>query len=304
MLNKVKILKEIKKHKAKKIFVQIPEGLKTKALDLVGFLEKNGLTVYLSAETCYGACDLRDREAELLGCDLILHLGHSDMGIKTNTPVVYYEVRINYNPVPVLKKYTDLLKPYEKISLLTTVQFLSALEKAKEFLEKQGKTILMKKPNKAKYPGQVLGCDYSAAVENADCFLFIGSGEFHPLGLAERTEKPVFFLDVEKGIIKRMENRLYRIKFAGIEKCKELKRFGILVSVKPGQFNPNLAERIKKVLESKGKKAWILVFDEITPEKIMGLGLECLVNCACPRITEDVGLFKKPVLGPEDVEKL
>ena len=64
------------------------------------------------------------------------------------------------------------------------------------------------------------------------------------------------------------------------------------------------AEDIKKKLESKGKKAWILAMDQVTPEKIMGMKFDVLVNCACPRMNEDTKLFKKPILNPEDVDKL
>lgn len=304
MLWEKQLLNEIKKKKGRKIFLQVPEGLKTKALDLAGFLEKHGIQTFLCCETCYGACDLRDKEAKILGCDLLVHLGHSDMGIKSEVPVIYWECRMDLDPVPVLKKYLKILSSYQKISLFTTLQFLSSLEKAKGFLEKQGKTVLIGKPRKAKYPGQILGCDYSAVRPEADCYLFLGSGEFYPSGLVSKTNKPVFFLDMEKMELRRISDRFQRIRFARIERAKEMERFGVLVSTKPGQLNLKAAKETKKILESKGKKAWILVFDEITPEKLLGLNLECLVNCACPRITDDFEMFKKPVLSPEDVKLL
>ena len=42
----------------------------------------------------------------------------------------------------------------------------------------------------------------------------------------------------------------------------------------------------------------------IIPEKLLGLNLDILVNCACPRMNEDFKLFKKPILNPEDIESL
>ncbi|MEE9406305.1 MAG: diphthamide synthesis protein, partial [Candidatus Aenigmarchaeota archaeon] len=80
--------------------------------------------------------------------------------------------------------------------------------------------------------------------------------------------------------------------------------FGILISTKAGQMHLKQAEQAKKALREKGKKAWILVADQVTPEKLLGLNLDCLVNCACPRITEDVSLFKKPIITAEEATRI
>ncbi len=310
MLLSDKTLKKIRHSKAKKLLIQIPEGLKTRVLDIASELEAMGTEAIIYCEPCFGACDLRDNEARMLGCDLILHIGHSGMNLKTKTPVIYEEYRTDFNPLPILRRHLGRLKQYKNICLVTSLQYISALEKAGQFLEANGKRIYLKKPKSARYPGQVLGCDYSAALpleKDVDCFLFICSGRFHALGLAVKTNKPVLLLDIETGRFESMENereRAERIRFARIEKAKSCKNFGILVSTKPGQLNLRQAERAKSMLEKKGKNAWILAFDEIKPEKIMGMKLECLVNFACPRIWEDSELFKITVLNPEDIKKI
>ncbi|MCJ7817002.1 MAG: diphthamide biosynthesis enzyme Dph2 [Candidatus Aenigmarchaeota archaeon] len=294
------------KRKAKSVLLQLPEGLKMQALEIARTLEKSGAEILLSIETCYGACDILDRESKSLGCDLIIHVGHSEM-IKTQVPVIYEEYRIGYDPVPLLKKNLRYLENYKKICLLTTLQFISSLEPAKKFLESKGKKVLIGKPKVAKYPGQILGCDYSAAVPGSDCFLFLGSGKFHPLGVAMNVEKPVLFLDFETGKLENLEKekfKLMKIRAAQMEKAKEAKNFGILVSTKPGQQNLVLAEKSKKDLEKKGKSAWILIAREFAPEKLLGLKIDCLVDCACPRLAEDISLFRKPIIRPEDIGKL
>ncbi len=292
----------------KRIFLQIPEGLKPKAQELAKSLEKTGAKVFLSIEPCYGGCDIRDSEAERLGCDLIVHVGHSDFGIKTRVPVIYEEYRTEFDPVPVLEREIKIFEGFKSIGLITTVQYLSSLDKAKKFLEKHGKKIYIGKPRLAKYPGQILGCDYSSAksVENlVDCYLYIGTGEFHPLGLAMETEKPVFFLNAESGKIKRLETKKYRILRAlQVEKAKEAKNFGIFVSTKPGQARPELAERLKNMLEIAGKNVWILVADEISKAKLLGLNIEVIVNTACPRIRDDWKALGITVINPEDVEEV
>lgn len=301
---------KLKTQNAKKIFLQAPEGLKTRVLDIAESLEKTGFEVIIGCDPTYGACDLRDNEALSLGCDLLLHIGHSDFGVKSHLPVIYEPYEMEFDPLPLLKKHLPSLSPFQSISLLTTIQFEKILKPAQQFLEQQGKKILFVKQIRNQKEGLLLGCDWTAALplkEQVDCFLYIGSGKFHPLGLARMVSKPVLWLDIETGELKDLtkeKQRLEKVKAFHLEQAKESQRFGILLSVKEGQFFLKKAEELKKMLREKGKNAYLLVMDEISPAKIAGMKLEVLVNCACPRIDEDFSLFKKPILNPEDVYKI
>ncbi|MBN2202950.1 MAG: diphthamide biosynthesis enzyme Dph2 [Candidatus Aenigmarchaeota archaeon] len=278
--------------------LQIPDGLKNKALELA---DKHDAIIY--CESCYGACDICDSEAKALGCDEIIHYGHSKF-MESEIPVEYVEMRQEYDPRPVLQKDFEKIEG-DIIGLVSAVQYLGSLEKAREFLENNGKKALIGKGNYNN--GQILGCEVSAAKsieEVVDSFLYIGSGKFHPLGLAIKTKKPVFVLDVEGGKIEELDKTLFeKQKYAAIALSKDAKKFGILVSTKPGQKNIELAKKIKKELEEKGKKAYILVFNEIRPEKLLGISLDCYINTACPRVAiENRAEFKKPILNPDEME--
>lgn len=302
-------LNELKARGCRKVLLQIPEGLKTKAQEMSDILSGKGIEAVISVEPCFGACDLRDREAKALGCDAILHVGHSSLGVKADVPVIYEEYRRDFDPVPLLEKNLGQL-PYKSVGLVTTIQHIGSLDKAKSFLVKKGKAVHIGQPESARHPGQILGCDHSAALsveKDVDCFLYIGSGLFHPLGLAEKTEKPVLFLDIESGELRDLsEERLKRqkIRAANLAKASMSVNFGILISTKGGQMRMKEAEQTKKALEAKEKRAWMLAADQFTPEKLMGLSIDCLVNCACPRITEDVSLFRKPMITPEEATRL
>ena len=304
------IIEKLKNIKANKILIQFPEGLKMRIQDIANNLETNGFEILLCIESTFGACDIREYEANLLNCDAILHFAHTNFGVKSKIPVIYVPYAIDFNPLPLLEENIDKLKSYKNICIFTTSQFLHCLEKAKSCLESQGKEVLIGKHHRAGTEGQALGCDYSAALpfeKQVDCFLYLGSGYFHPIGLALKTSKPVLFLNFDNGKLidlKKEKTRLERIKAYNIEQAKEAKDFGILVSVKEGQLFLKMAERLKKKLKEKGRNAWILVSDEITPQKLMGLKLDVLVNCACPRIDEDFELFKKPILNPQDIDKI
>ena len=304
------ILEKIKERGAKKIFLQLPEGLRTKTQELADFLEKNGIETIISCEPMWGACDLKDHEGRMLGCDLLVHIGHTQFGdLESEIPVLYFPFKLEYNPLHVLKKDWKKIEKFKSFNLVSTAQHIDCLPVVKDFLEKQGKKVLsFGKPSISKQPGQILGCDQAVALEgDAECVLYVGSGKFHPLGIVRKTEKPVFVLSTDTDSVEdfsKDRDKFLKIKFAQIEKAKDAKNFGIVVSSKPGQMRIKQAEVVKKKLESMGKKAWILVMDFITKEKLMGLKLDILVNCACPRLDEDSHLFGMPILNTEDIGKL
>ncbi len=301
---------KLKELGARMVMIQAPEGLKMSLITFSKQLEKEGFEVLVSVEPCFGACDIRDMEAKALGCDALLHIGHTDFGVKPALPIVYEPFSIEYDPTKLLQKNMKELGKYKKICLMTTSQFLSSIDKAKELLAKNKIKAYTGEHTRAGTIAQALGCDYSAALpfeKNVDCFLYLGSGKFHPVGLAFRTTKPVLALDFEYNKLidyTKEGEKLRRIKAWHIEKAKDMRNFAIYISSKPGQMYTNLARHAKRKLEAKGKHVTIIVADMLTKEKIMGMEIDCIINCACPRIWEDFKLFGKIILNPEDVEEL
>ena len=76
-------------------------------------------------------------------------------------------------------------------------------------------------------------------------YLFLGSGDFHPIGLVLHTGKPLAMLDPYTGgatemSLERVE-RILRQRFGLINSVDEANSFGILIGEKPGQMRRNLA---------------------------------------------------------------
>ena len=72
-----KAVQEVKTRGAKKILVQLPEGLKTKVPEVVKVLEKEtGAEVIIWYGSCFGACDL-PLGLDVIGIDLMLQWGHN-----------------------------------------------------------------------------------------------------------------------------------------------------------------------------------------------------------------------------------
>jgi len=74
-----RILKEIKKSNARLIGLQFPEGLKKYAVGIANEIEdKSKAKVVIFTDPVYGACDTKEKEAGILGLDLIVHFGHTN----------------------------------------------------------------------------------------------------------------------------------------------------------------------------------------------------------------------------------
>ncbi len=68
-----KAIEEIKKIKAKTVLVQLPDGLKPKATEIIKELEKNTKAkFFIWLGSCYGACDIPKADV-----DLLIQFGHS-----------------------------------------------------------------------------------------------------------------------------------------------------------------------------------------------------------------------------------
>jgi len=197
----------------------------------------------------------------------------------------------------------------KNIGLATTVQFLDFADEIKQFLESKGKVVFADKIRQ-KYEGQLLGCDIGAAEkvkDNVDAFLYIGTGIFHPLGIALNIEKDVFCYDPINAALSKIDRneveKYNRKRKAAYMKFLEATEIGILVSLKPGQNNFRKAVELKKQLN--GKNCYILAFDTLDFSQLENFSfVQCWVNTACNRILDDYSKFPKPLVDLADIEKM
>lgn len=72
-----KAVKEIKRQKAKKVCIQLPDGLKPKAKEIADKLKQStNSEIMIWLGSCYGSCDVPE-DVENLGADLVIQWGHS-----------------------------------------------------------------------------------------------------------------------------------------------------------------------------------------------------------------------------------
>jgi len=290
------------------VAIQLPEGLKMRATEIADTLSSStGVPVTIIGTSCYGACDLyvdHDNVAEGL-----IHFGHSPIpSISNSEKILFIEATVNVDVSEGIEKIASSLP--EKIGLLASVQYVNLLPSAKNVLERLGKKVYIGKGDtRLCYAGQILGCNCSSAesvFNEVDCFLFIGEGDFHPLGAAFGVKKEIKVynpLTYELRSIEEVRDRLLRKRFAAIETAKEGNSFLVVVSSKAGQRRDAIANDILNKLTSAGKKAYKVILEEITPDSLLPYGTDVYVNTACPRLaTDDSVRFGKPILTPQEAE--
>jgi len=300
-----RLLEVIRGRNAKTVGLQFPVGLRTKAVELALEIEtKASVTCLVSADPSFGACDVAD-----MPVDLIVHLGHAPMPHLRYNRVFFYDL-----PGPPLPSFdfVDAAEPMlpKRVGLLTTTQFRAWLPAIKGHLEKAGHEVRIGEPDRrVAYAGQLLGCDYhtaTAVADDVDGYLYIGTGEFHPLGVAMLTDKPILIADPERGTARDLadlRDRILRQRHAAIARSYDAKVFGILVSKKIGQVRMELAHDLKALAERHGKRAQIFLMDLVSPDFLEGYRVDAWVNTACPRIAiEDILQYKQPMLTPQEFE--
>jgi 2-(3-amino-3-carboxypropyl)histidine synthase len=291
-------VRQLRERGAKTVALQFPAGLKRQAAGWAAALQKEGFSVIISGDPCYGACDLALET--LSSADVLVHVGHAPVDRQDN--VIYVPNPVDFD-LRVLEKALPLISR-GSAGLVTTVQHAHLIPAMELFLKEHGVAVCVAEGSgRTPLRGQVLGCCFTAARETgAAVILFVGTGVFHPVGIALATKARVIALDPLTGTVQEVNaDALLRRRFAVIEKARQAERIGIILSTKSGQQRPDLARRLAALSE----RAVILTMQEVSPDELLNLGFGCYVNTACPRLAyDDQVRFSVPVLSPQEFEIL
>jgi 2-(3-amino-3-carboxypropyl)histidine synthase len=294
---------EIRRTGAQRVGLETPDGLKRLAPDAARKIEEEtGAGVVVSGESCWGACDTNVKLWEQV--DLLVHLGHAPMLARER--MVFVPVRMEVDPLPVVEKALARI-PGRRVVLLSTVQHLHKMGEVEALLRARGKEPLYGPDGgRVKAPGQMLGCDFRAARADGDALLYVGSGDFHPLGAAMGTRKPVVVADPVTGQVRVVTAEgLLEERRRVLKRAAGARRWGILVSPKPGQARGGLARKLAEEAARKGWETQTVFMDEVAPSKVDNFGFDAWVNTACPRLAlDDAHRFEKPMLTPQEFEVL
>jgi 2-(3-amino-3-carboxypropyl)histidine synthase len=292
------LIRQLRERGAKEVALQFPAGLKRRAAEYAGALREAGFDVIISGDPCYGACDLALCTLDF--ADVLIHIGHAPVDVQDRVIFLPYAVGFD---VAVLERAIPLLGG-KTTGLVTTVQHVHLIPAMESFLREKGIDVRVAEGRgRTPHRGQVLGCCFTAAKDTgADQILFVGTGLFHPIGIALSTGARVVALDPLAGTAQEVSGEaLLRKRFAVIERARGAASIGILVSTKSGQGRMDLARRLAAL----SPRAVIVTMNEVSPDELLNLGFGCFVNTACPRLAyDDQVRFPVPVLSPQEFEIL
>lgn len=292
----------------RRVAVQVPAGLTRGSRELADTIRREGaVDVLLVARACFGACDFPSVD-EAPGVDALVVLGHSPIpNVRLRLPTYFVEMR---HPGGTPSVLADTLVAHHlpsPLGLVASVQHLDLVGPLESEARHRGiQLITGSGDRRLAYPVQALGCNYTSAEQVADRvagFLFLGTGQFHPRGLAFAVDRPVWALDPLTGQLDPPIDRakLIRERLLLVAQCRDARRWGVLVSTFAGQNRSPTALALIRKARARGLDAEAIVFGRLDPADLLGRDFEAYVNTACPRIAlDDAGLYPRPVLTPPE----
>jgi len=168
-----KTIHRINQAKAHHVALQLPEGLLMYACsigDILKAFTEPGCCerVSILGDVTYGACCVDDLSAKALGCDFLVHYGHSCLVPITETVVkclyVFVEIRIDVQHL--VDCFCATCDEGTQVFVMGTVQFRAAVVEAAKILNERNRPAMVPQA-KPLSPGEVLGC--TAPADLCDC---------------------------------------------------------------------------------------------------------------------------------------
>ncbi|WP_435360695.1 diphthamide biosynthesis enzyme Dph2 [Haloarchaeobius sp. DFWS5] len=294
-----RIVEAVDERDATKVGLQFPEGLKRRGPRVADDLREllpDEVTVLISGQPCYGACDL---DTFLMRrTDVFVHFGHSPM--KESDKIIYVPLFSNVEVEPIMVQAVEEELETGDVGLVTTAQHMNRFEEMREWLEDRDFDVHTRKgDDRLTHEGQVLGCNYASADIDADQILYVGGGKFHPLGLAmEHPDKKVVIADPVNNVVTVADTEKFmKQRYGAVHRAMDAEKFGVIFCTKIGQGRWEIAEEIV----DNNDNAYLITMDEVTPDRLRNFNMDAFVNTGCPRITTDDGpQFHKPMLTPQE----
>lgn len=195
---------------------------------------------------------------------------------------LFIEAKSDISLLPAAKKALRLLP--KQFAIATTIQHLGKVDEAAGFFRKNNKKITK--------VVQVLGCTIPKINKN-EAVLYIGTGDFHPIGICLKTKSKVI-------VANPISNQIKAITQKDLEKYEKKKKtnfvkflsadsIGIIITTKKQKFG-NIAKIKKKYPD---KNYYVFACNELNLNQLENFPfIGCWINTACPRIFDDSEMKK------------
>lgn len=303
-----KTIWKIRQASAQRVALQFPEGLLLYSCVIADIVEEfTDAETVIMGDVTYGACCVDDFSARALDCDFMVHYGHSclvPINATEGVKMLYVFVDIKIDTIHFIETVKHNFQAGTKLALVSTVQFISSLQAAKNELSTDyDVTIPQAKPLS---PGEILGCT-SPRIDGVDAIIYLGDGRFHlESAMIHNPELPSYMYDPysKKFTRERYDHASMRKnRKAAIDKATSAKTFGLILGSLGRQGSPKILKNLEEKLTNAGKQYTIVLLSEIFPAKLqLFADIDAWVQVACPRLSIDWGeAFEKPLLSPYEL---
>lgn len=178
-----KTLWRIKQLNAKKVGLQMPEGLLLFATTVADIIDQftECEEVVIMGDVTYGACCIDDFTAESLGIELLVHYGHSclvPIDRTASIKVLYIFVDIKIDVLHFVETIRLNFPNDQALAFVSTVQFIAMLHAAAAQLRTEGYNVQVPQ-SKPLSAGEILGCTSPSLDSNTKAVIYLGDGRFH-----------------------------------------------------------------------------------------------------------------------------
>ncbi|TEA28464.1 hypothetical protein DBR06_SOUSAS2010088 [Sousa chinensis] len=302
-----KTIWRIQQAQAKKVALQMPEGLLLFACTIVDILERfTEAEVMVMGDVTYGACCVDDFTARALGADFLVHYGHSCL-VPMDTSaqdfrVLYVFVDIRIDTTHLLDSIRLTFPPASALALVSTIQFVSTLQAAAQELKAEYRVSVPQ--CKPLSPGEILGCTSPHLPKEVEAVVYLGDGRFHLESvMIANPSVPAYRYDPYSKVLSREQydcQRMQANRQEAIAAARSAKSWGLILGTLGRQGSPKILEHLESRLRALGLPFVRLLLSEIFPSKLRLLPeVDVWVQVACPRLSIDWGTaFPKPLLTP------
>lgn len=238
-----KTIARIRSAKSQCVALQLPEGLLVYAFCITDILKQftDVDDIVIMGDVTYGACCVDDYTAEALGCDLLVHYGHSCLVPvdQCRIPTLYVFVTIGIDVAHICDTIIASFPVDSRLAIAGTIQFEPALAALSQNLQGRHVQVPQVKPLSK---GEVLGCTSPVLDENqVDAIVFVSDGRFHleSLMIANPTIEAFRYDPYQKRLTReRYEHETMRsMRQNAIERASRARYWGVVLGTLGRQGN-------------------------------------------------------------------
>lgn len=298
----------IRKHGARRVALQMPEGLLMYLLIIADILEQFcQVETVVMGDVSYGACCIDDYTARALDCDFIIHYAHLclvPIDI-TKIKVLYVFVTINIDERHLLATIRRNFARGAHIACFGTIQFNPTIHSICGKLAADAEPIYIIPPQTMPLSkGEVLGCTSARFDTTIDAMVYVGDGRFHlELAMIHNPHIPAYRYDPYSRKFTREhydQQQMVQVRQDAIATARGATKIGLILGALGRQGNPQTLARLERLFQLRGVQVVKIILSEIFPQKLaMFDDVDAFVQVACPRLSIDWGYaFEKPLLTP------